>query len=136
MRGAAALIRLSTFEVETLQKRLADIADRRAAVGLMLDALEAEARVEGERARADAEAGFYLIGFREGLRIRCAKLEAQRATLDAETVGARDALTAAFESLKKVEHVADLARVALAREAAKREGAALDELALRRAVGR
>jgi flagellar FliJ protein len=48
-----------------------------------------------------------------------------------EEQGARDALIHAFEELKKVEHVAETARVAASKEAARRETAALDEMAQR-----
>jgi flagellar FliJ protein len=45
----------------------------------------------------------------------------------------RDALTRAFEEQKKFEHVAEMSRLNKLAVQAKLEGAALDELALRRA---
>lgn len=133
MSWAQSLIRLSTYEVETLQKRVREVEDRRATVRLAMAALEAEAERESERARTDAEAGWYLIGFREGWKARRLALTIQLSALDQEAEGARDALSAAFESQKKYEHVAEMAKVALRKETNRREGLALDELALRRA---
>ena len=130
---AQSLIRLSTYEVETLQKRVREIEDRRATVKLAIVTLDREAEDEAENARLNAEAGWYLIGFRDGWRARRAKLLAELSALEMEVEGARDALSAAFEAQKKYEHVAEVAKVAARKGEAKREGAALDELALRRA---
>lgn len=133
MSWAHSLIRLSTFEVEELQKRVREVEDRRAAARLSLVALDREAEEESLRASADAQAGWYLVGYKEGLKLRRSKVLSELLGLDLEAQGARDALAQAFESQKKYEHVAEAARLQLARESARREGAALDELALRRA---
>lgn len=134
MKWAGSLIRISTYEVETLQKRLADIVARRWAVEMRLAALDAEEEAEAEHARLHAEARVYLIGFREGVRIRRETLHAELAGVEAEELGARDALAEAFEALKKFETVAETARLAARKEADRRETAALDELGLRRAA--
>ena len=136
MKAVGSLIRISTFEVETLQKRLAEIVDRRTNSELRLAILEAEGESELQNARADAEAGWYMAGFREGLRQRKAAVQATLDLIIAEEAGARDALAEAFEALKKYEHVAEATRIADRKEAGRRETAALDELGLRRAVGR
>ena len=132
MKGAAALIKLANYEVEQLQQRLGEITQRRTAFEVMLCTLEAEAEAETVRAKADAEAGWYLVGYREGWKIRKAKLVAAMQTCELEEAGARDALTAAYEALKKYEHVSALADRAAVKEELRRENAALDELALRR----
>ena len=129
-----SLVRLADLEVETLQKRLRDIADRRCAVELVGESLEAEAREETARVAADAAAGWYMVGFREGWKVRRAKVEADLRVLVQEEVGARDALLHAFEEQKKYEHLAETARLAAVRVAGRVEAAALDELALRRAA--
>ncbi len=133
MSWAQSLIRLSTFEVEELQKRVREVEDRRASSRLALVKLDREAEEETQRAAADAQAGWYLVGFKEGLKARRSKILGELLALDLEAQGARDALAHAFENQKKYEHVAEAARLQLARETAKRESAALDELALRRA---
>ena len=132
MSWMSSLIKLADLEVETLQKRLREIADRRAALDMVLASLQAEARAEAAHAANDAEAGWYLVGFREALKQRRTKIQADLKACAMEEQGARDALGRAFEGQKKYEMLAETARVAAVRQAARLETAALDELALRR----
>jgi flagellar protein FliJ len=134
MSWADSLIKLSTFEVEELQKRLAAIVGRREALEMKLVMLAAEAEAETERARGDAEAGWYLIGFREGQKQRRAIIQVEIAATYSEEAGARDALSEAFESQKKYEHVAEQMALAAAKELGRRETQALDDIGLRRAA--
>ena len=135
MSWAQSLIKLSTYEVEVLQKRMAEIAERRMAAEMKLALLEAEGEAEAMRAREDAEAGWYQVGFWEGLRARKAMVQVDIDRIALEEAGARDALALAFEEQKKYEQVAENIRLAQRKEAARRETAALDELGLRRAAG-
>ena len=135
MSWAQSLIKLSTYEVEVLQKRLAEIAERRMGAEMKLALLEAEGEAEALRAREDAEAGWYQVGFWEGLRARKAMVQVDIDRIALEEAGARDALALAFEEQKKYEQVAENIRLAQRKEAARRETAALDELGLRRAAG-
>ncbi len=128
----ASLIKLADLEVETLQKRLRDLADRRATIDCVLESLALEGRQESAHATLDASAGWYLVGFREGMKVRRVKAEADLKACAMEEAGARDALAQAFEAQKKYETLAETARVAAVRKFAKLETAALDELALRR----
>lgn len=132
MTWTRSLIRLRTFEIDELRKRLAAILERRERLENQLAALEREAAQEAAHARDHAEAGFYLVGFREGWKQRRARVEADLRTLAAEEAGARDALIEAFEGLKTVEQVADAMAAVEAKETSRRERQALDELALRR----
>ncbi len=134
MSWAQSLIKLSTYEVEVLQKRLGEIADRRMQAEMKLVLLEAEAEAEAERARHDVEHGWYQLGFLEGLRARRAIILADIARIQIEEAGARDALALAFEEQKKYEHVAESIRLARAKEVARQETAAMDEMGLRRAA--
>lgn len=136
MKAVGSLIRLSTFEVEELQKRLAVIVDARTQWELRMAVLEAEAESELANARRDAEAGWYMLGFREGVKVRRKAIQDNIDSLIAEEEGARDALNEAFEGLKKYEQVAENAAQAARREMARRETAALDELGLRRVAAR
>lgn len=135
MSWAQSLIKLATYEVEVLQKRLADIAERRGAEEVRLTLLAAEGEAEALRAGDDAASGWYHIGFMDGLRVRKAEVQARIDALLSEEAGARDALAQAFEEQKKYEQVAEQARVLELREAGRRETAALDELGLRKAGG-
>lgn len=132
---AQSLIRISNYEVETLQKRLAEITARRTSTEMRLAVLDAEAEVERERSRHDSDAGLLLSAYLDGWKARKAAAQSDLAELDSEEAGARDALTAAFEELKKFEHVAEATRLNQLAAAARRETAAFDELGLRRRAG-
>jgi flagellar FliJ protein len=136
MRWADQLIKFSNFELELLQTRLADVVERRTKAELKLVVLTAEGESELALARKDPEAAWRLAAFREGLKIRKAAAQREIDLVATEEAGVRDALTEAFETLKKYEHVAEKSRVAEVRETARRENAVLDEMGLRRAAGR
>ncbi|MBW8859238.1 MAG: flagellar export protein FliJ, partial [Caulobacter sp.] len=65
-KWADSLIRISNHEVETLQKRLADIVERRQTAEMKVAALDAQSEAEAMQAQGDVEAGWYMIGFRQG----------------------------------------------------------------------
>ena len=132
---AQSLIRISNYEVETLQKRLAEITARRASAEMRVAVLDAEVEIERERARADGDAAMLLQSYLAGWKLRRAVAETDVAEIETEEMGARDALTGAFEELKKFEHVAETTRLNALIAAGKRETAAFDELGLRRRAG-
>jgi flagellar FliJ protein len=132
MSWAQSLIRVRAFEIETLRKRLGAVMGAKTAVEMAIAALDVEAEAETAHARLDAEAGWYLVGFRDGWKLRKAKALAELKGLELEEQGARDALAEAFTELKKVEMVAEAQAVAARTVVAKRESAALDEIALRK----
>lgn len=134
MSWRQSLIRISTYEVETLQKRLAEIVDRRVEAEGRIARLAEQTRREIEHARQDAEAAMRLNGYLAGVKAKCVLIEAEITQINLEEAGARDALNEAFEALKKFEQVAEWAKVAEAKEAGRREAAALDELGLRAAA--
>jgi flagellar export protein FliJ len=133
-KWAQSLIRLSGYEVETLQKRLAEVAARRASAEMRVAVLDAEHEVERERAAMDAYAAMQLAIYVQGWKLRRGAAVAALEETTAEEAGARDALALAFEEQKKFEHVAELSRLSDIAKAAKAETAALDETALRRAT--
>jgi flagellar protein FliJ len=133
---AKSLVRISNHEVETLQKRLSEIVERRVAVQMKIAVLDAEVEEELANSHLYEASGIYLAGYRDGSKIRRAKLEQEVEVILTEEAGARDALTEAFETLKKYEHVIEAAKVVAVREENRRETAALDELGLRKAAGR
>ena len=136
MKWADQLIKLSNFELELLQTRLADVVDRRTRAELKLAVLVAGGEAEIALARTDPEAARSLGAYTEGLKQRKAAVQREIDLAATEEQGAREALGEAFEKLKRYEHVAETARVAQARESARRETAAFDEMGQRRAVGR
>lgn len=132
---AHSLIRISNYEVETLQKRLAEITARRASAEMRIAVLDAEVEIEREQSRGDADAAMLLQAYLNGWKMRRSAAVTEVQTLDLEEEGARDALTGAFEELKKFEHVAETTRLNAVLAAGKRETAAFDELGLRRRAG-
>jgi flagellar FliJ protein len=135
MRWAEQLIKLSNFELELLQARLAEVVERRTQAELKLAVLIAEGESEIALARKNPEVAWRLGAFNEGLKVRKAAAQRDIDLRLAEESGARDAIAEAFETLKKYEQVAENAKAAAAREASRRETAVLDELGLRRAAG-
>lgn len=132
-KWAQSLIKLASYEVETLQKRLSEVVDRRVAAQQRLARMLAEADAEMANAALDDDAAMSLSAYLDGLRVRKAAIQTEIETILAEEAGARDALAEAFEAQKKYEQVAESARVLEVREAGRRETAALDELGLRKA---
>ncbi len=129
---AQSLIRISNYEVETLQKRLAEVAARKAEAEMRVAVLDAEVEIERQNARLDPTSGMMLQAYLKGWALKRADAEGVVAAVSAEEEGARDALTSAFEELKKFEHVAETTRLNKLLAAAKRETAAFDEMGLRR----
>ena len=132
---AQSLIRISNYEVETLQKRLAEVAARKAEAEMRVAVLDAEVEIERQNARMDPASGLMLQAYLKGWALKRADAEGVVAAVSAEEEGARDALTSAFEELKKFEHVAEATRLSKLLAAAKRETAAFDEMGLRRRAG-
>ena len=135
MSWSQSLIKLSSYEVEVLQKRMADIGSRQADAELRLVMLDAEGEAEAANAGLSAEAGWYHIGFLDGLRLRKGKIRDELQAIALEAAAARELLGEAFETQKKYEQVAETARLLEVKELGRRETAALDELGLRRAAG-
>jgi flagellar export protein FliJ len=136
MTWRESLIRISNHEVETLQKRLVEIVERRRQGEIKLAMLEAEVEAETQVVGRDAEAARDLADYMRGVGVRRGVLKAALAAIVTEEAGARDALTQAYESLKKFEQVAEMARLAGEREAARRETQAMDEMGVRAASRR
>jgi flagellar FliJ protein len=133
MSWSESLIKLATYEVENRQLQLAEITQRLADAQIRLAVLCAEGEAEAKHAGQNPEAGWYHIGYADGLRVRKAALQAEIELIQAEERGARDALAQAFEEQKKYEQVAENARLAQAKESRRRENAELDEVGMRAA---
>jgi len=134
-RWAQSLIKLSNFEVETLQKRLAEISDQRAQVEMRLAALYAEGQAEQAAAAQDPSLGWRIVSYMEALKVRIDGVRHELHLIEVEEQGARDALAQAFETQKKYEHVAEQAQVLAVKKAGRLETAQMDELGLRKAAG-
>jgi flagellar FliJ protein len=129
-----SLIKLASYEVETLQKRLGEIVGRRLACQARIEHLMVQAQVETIAARGDTVATMNLPVFLKGVQVRKASIEAEIEQILIEEEGARDALARAFETQKKYEQVAENMRLEDLKIEGQRETAALDELGLRRSA--
>lgn len=134
MSWQTSLVRIAEHEVEELRKRLVTILEARTQAELKLVMLHAEAEAEKAHAAQDAEYGLYRVGYMAGWRLRRDQAEAAIAAAEAEEQGCRDALSMAFENLKKYELVADNAKASATRERARLERIDLDELGQRAAA--
>lgn len=134
-RWAESLIKLSTYEVETLQKRLAEIADQKTQLEMRLMMLHAEGQAEQAAAAQDPTNGWRVVAYMEALRVRMDQVRLELHQVSLEEQGARDALAQAFETQKKYEHVAEQAQLLAAKKAGRVESAQMDELGLRKAGG-
>ncbi len=130
-KWAKSLIRLSTFEVETLQKRLAEVVTRRTHAEMKVATLEAEYAVECARASEDPSLGHHMGAYKRGFKHRHELAVADLDVIIREEEGVRDQLANAFEDLKKFEHVAEVTQLRRVAEAKKVENAALDEAGMR-----
>ena len=135
MSWAQSLIKLSTYEVETLQKRLAEIADQRTQVEMKLAALQAHGEAEQALAAQDPQNGWRIVSYMDALRVRMDGVRQEIYLVQIEEQGARDALAKAFETQKKYEQVAEQQEVLAVKKAGRIENAQMDELGLRRAAG-
>lgn len=135
MSWAQSLIKLSTYEVETLQKRLAEIADQRTQVEMRLATLHAQGQAEQALAAQDPQNGWRIVSYMDALRVRMDAVRHDLYLIEIEEQGARDALAKAFETQKKYEQVAEQQDVLAVKKAGRLENAQMDELGLRRAAG-
>jgi flagellar protein FliJ len=127
-----SLIRISTYEVETLQKRLAEVSTRRSQVDMRISTLDAQCLMETQRADEDYNLAKDLPAYKKGWALHRANAISELEIIAHEERGIRDQLAQAFEGLKKFEHVAETTRLKATALELKRENAALDEAALRR----
>ncbi len=130
-KWAKSLIRLSTFEVETLQKRLAEVVTRRTHSEMRLATLDAEYELECVRASQDVTLAHSLTAYKRGFKHRRDTVSAELDLIVHEEDGVRDELGRAFEDLKKFEHVAEITHLKKVANDKRLEDAALDEAALR-----
>jgi len=133
-KWAKSLIRLSTFEVETLQKRLAEVVTRRTHVEMKIATLDAEYELECTRAISDPTIAHHLSAYKTGFKHRRDASVTELDLIVREEDGVRDQLSGAFEDLKKFEHVAEVTHLKQIAAAKRTEDAALDEAAIRISV--
>jgi flagellar FliJ protein len=131
-KWAKSLIRLSTFEVETLQKRLAEVVTRRTHVEMKIATVDAEYELECVKASGDPHLSRHLPAYMHGHKLRRDTLACELDLIVREEDGVRDSLSKSFEDLKKFEHVAEVTKLNRIAAEKRAEDAMLDEVALRK----
>jgi|GEM_PF-105898 len=134
-KWAKSLIRLSTFEVETLQKRLAEVVTRRTHAEMKLATLDAEYELECVRAAEDPMLSHSLAAYKRGFQHRRDTASSELDLIIREEDGVRDSLGLAFEDLKKFEHVAEITHLKQVANDKRIENALLDEVSQRSFTG-
>ena len=85
-KWAQSLIRISNYEVETLQKRLAEVAARKAEAEMRVAVLDAEVEIERQNARLDPTSGMMLQAYLKGWALKRADAEGVVAAVSAATL--------------------------------------------------
>lgn len=131
-KWAHSLIRLSKYEVESLQKGMAQIVSQRTAAELRCATLDAEREIERERAMGDPLMGMHWMAYVKGWEARKGQALHELDLLAEIEVKAREKLSDAYAELKKFEHVAEAAKVKQQKKMDAIEAAQMDEAALRK----
>ncbi len=115
------LARIARARVDEAQAHLADLEAARVSAETSIDWLSRAVGAEEAGVAASPAAMADLARFLEGADLKKKALAATRDRLAGEIVGARDALSDAFGELKKLEHLVEIKRRAMARDASKAE---------------
>ena len=130
MKGVASLLRLAKFEADERQRALAVLIEARAVLDSEERAFEAQAALEVAEAARSPMAMMSYAAFAQRLTIERSVMKRRQAATDAEIAAAREALSAAFIEVKRIEMLADKLARAQAQRAERAEEAARDESVL------
>lgn len=129
-KGLKSLIRLSDSALNERRRELNAIEERELEIKRQLDELEAEKRREQSLFSQIEVGAFAYSGYAQGTIHRRKELERKLDALQPELERARDALSEAFQELKRYEIALDLRKKAEAAEEARKTTLALDEISL------
>ncbi|MCM0021053.1 MAG: flagellar FliJ family protein [Tagaea sp.] len=129
-KGLKSLIRLSDSALTERRRELNQVEEREAEIKRLLDELEEEKRREQALSREIEAGAFAYSGYAQGTIQRRKELERKLDALQPELERARDALSQAFQELKRYEIALDLRKKADNAEEARKATLALDEISL------
>ena len=138
MKSLPTLIRLKQEQLDAKRLVLTRLETEAANIKELIETLAVEVACESEAARGDADKAFGFGDYLGRVRARRAGLEARLAEVTDKIDAAADEVALAFREMKRFELAQSLADQRAAAGAAKREQAALDDIALtgyRRAQG-
>jgi len=130
MKGVASLLRLAKFEADERQRARAVLLEARAVLDQEEQAFEAYAALEIAAAANNPLAMMSYAAFARRLNTERSVMKRRQAATDAEIAAAREALSAAFVEVKRIEMLAEKLARAKAQRADRAEEAARDESVL------
>jgi flagellar export protein FliJ len=133
MKSRETLIRLRKFQVDEKRRKVAQIEGMIAEFERMAGDLDREIKVEQDRAGIDDPGHFAYPTYAEAAMQRRENLARSADELKVQLDDAKNALTDAFEELKKVEMLDERDQMRERAEEAAREQAELDAIGLMRA---
>jgi flagellar export protein FliJ len=132
MKSRETLIRLKKFQVDEKRRKVMQIESMIAEFERMAGDLEREIKVEQDRANIHDPAHFAYPTYAKAAIQRRENLKRSADELKGQLNDAKDALSEAFEELKKVELLDERDQMRERAEAAAREQAELDAIGLMR----
>lgn len=126
------LIRISTYSVEVIQKRLSEVVMKRTQIEVRIATLDAELEIEALKAQQDHALNLHMPAYKLGWTMRRNACINDLSLIGFEEDGIRDELSHAFEDLKKFEHLAEVNRLKRLATQSRLENAEFDEAASRR----
>ncbi|MEQ8747945.1 flagellar export protein FliJ [Pyruvatibacter sp.] len=130
MKSRTSLIRVQRFQVQEIQRRVADLEQMLDDFRREEEELEKRVRYEQQKAGISDEAHYAYPTYAKYASMRRDNLAQSISELSRQVDAERDKLADAFEELKKVELVEETARTRAKAETRRREQAELDEMAL------
>ncbi|GAA6155119.1 flagellar export protein FliJ [Pyruvatibacter sp.] len=130
MKSRTSLIRVQRFQVEEIQRRVADLEQMLDDFRREEEELEKRVRYEQKKAGISDEAHYAYPTYAKYASMRRDNLAQSISELSRQVDAEREKLTEAFEDLKKVELVDESARSRAKAETRRREQADLDEIAI------
>ncbi len=130
MKSRTSLIRVQRFQVQEIQRRVADLEHMLDDFRREEEELEKRVRYEQQKAGISDEGHYAYPTYAKYASMRRDNLAQSIAELSRQVDGERDRLADAFEELKKIELVDETARGRAKAESRRRDQAELDELAI------
>jgi flagellar export protein FliJ len=131
-RSHESLIKLARFQVEELQRQMADADRARDRLRQQVEKLDADLVRERKTAASNPEAAATFGAYASAMKTRKENLKVSLTDIDRQAETVRNDLQAAFEQLKKYELLEERRQAALQARERAAEQAELDEIAQRK----
>jgi flagellar FliJ protein len=129
-KGLTSLIRLADANLNEKRRELNEIERQEEELRNRLDALETEKLQEQQNARSLEFGAFAYSGYARGVIERRERIEAQIAAMQEPLEAARQAMSEAFQDLKRYEIALDIRVKSAKAEFERKDTIAMDEMSL------